>query len=332
MRIQLPLALLAVLPIAACVDSEQPVDDLDEVQAEIEKENGGYTTTDDLAAFGAENLYAAAAIEGDTAVVDELETDPTIIAMGGAAGVEAHDLVLVWGQLPADPTSAIRDWSGELRLSRGAMVVRRRIAFEAATDRVMPRTSRDLIEFRSVTRPASDGLVLRVFDPSPADADPIRLTYTSADGSRTHSIELRRLADGPVVVDAGEGDRLIAAGRRRNDACRHGAMRGRWHALAPNAGVYLGIVANAAGEPIGHVRGIYGQRRNGDSVLFGKFIARDGRFTGILNGHFNNGRFEARWLDRAGDHGVVHGAYFEGATLRAGGFVARWAETSCDAN
>jgi hypothetical protein len=77
---------------------------------------------------------------------------------------------------------------------------------------------------------------------------------------------------------------------------------------------------------------VFGQRRNGDSVLFGKFIDRDGHFRGILAGSFENGEYRARWIDRQGDHGAIHGAYFEGATPTSGHFLGRWAEASCSAD
>jgi len=331
MRLQLPLALLATLPATACMISDSP-DEVAQVTDDLELENGGFDTLDEAPLFADAQLFADASIEADSVATDEMAADPALTAMD-RPDADARDLVLVWGRMPPDPNATDgRDWSGELRLSRGGMLIRRRIGFEQATDRVLPRTRPDVIEVRSVTRPFADGLALRVFDPTPGDVEPIRLTYRSTDGTRTYDIELRRLADGPVVIDAGDGNRMVAAGRRRNDACNHGTMRGRWHALSPHAGVYLGIVANAAGAPIGHVRGIYGERRNGESVVFGKFIDRDGRFTGVLDGHYADGAFQARWIDRAGDHGQLHGVYFEGPSLRGGGFLARWAETSCGAN
>jgi hypothetical protein len=159
----------------------------------------------------------------------------------------------------------------------------------------------------------------------------LRLRYESVDGAVVHELDLRALDEGPVVVDAGDGNRIIAVGRRRIDPCEHGFMRGRWHALAPNHGVFRGLVTNRGGEPIGHVRGIYGQRRNGEPVVFGKFISRDGSFTGLVSGTYGENRFQGRWITRDGDHGLVQGAFFEGQSLRAGGFMARWGETSCNA-
>ena len=324
---QLPLALFTILTAACVNDATTPVE---EVKSDLELDNGGFDTSDELAEFGQGALFADAAIESSSDVTDEMTDDVTAMDV---AGVEAHDISLIWGKLPPDLTATDGvDWSGTLELSRGGMLIRRRLGFEEATDRVLPRTTREVIEIESRTRPFADGLALRVFDDRPNDPDPIRLTYRSVDGARVHTFDLRDLADGPVVRNEGDGNRMVAVGRRRNDSCAHGVMRGRWHALAPNAGVYLGVVANAAGLPIGHVRGIYGERRNGDSVLFGKFIDRTGRFTGIINGNYDaqSDTFEARWLDRQGDHGVLHGVFFEGPSLRGGAYVARWAETSCE--
>jgi len=329
MRIKLPLALLVAIP--ACVDSStgtsEPKDD--EVVAALEQENGGFTTDDDAAQFAADELYNAAGIEADRAYDDPMALDPSIVELNGRADVVGHNVLLMWGRIPADPDATEgRRWDGELRLSRGGMIVRRTIAFEDATDRMLPRSSRDALSFESVTRPFSDGLALTVLDPTPGDANALSLTYTPTGGT-AHTLDLAQLESGAIVIDLGDGNKIVAMSKRRNDACDHGFMRGRWHQIAPHLGTFLGVVGNGDGEVSGHVRGIYGQRRNGDKVVFGKFIDRDGRFRGLIAGTYDAGNFDARWLTRAGDHGVVHGAYFPGASLRAGGFVARWAETSC---
>ena len=331
----LPLALILATTAAACVDDAQTPTEptTDDVASAIEQDNGGLDTTDEAPEFAAGAVFDAAAIEADAVESDAMSSDPSMVALSapGAANVVAHDLLIVWGRFPADPTATTtRDWSGSLQLSRGGMLVRRTIAFEQATDRVLPRTSRDLIEFTSVTRPAADGLALTVFDPDAANANPLTLTYTP-NGGAAHALDLSRLAAGPIVVDVGDGNRILVAGHRRVDNCDHGFMRGRWHALSPNASAYLGVVTNSDGEPIGHIRGIAGQRMNGDHVMFGKFISRDGKFKGLLKGTYDNGHYQARWIDRAGDHGVAHGVYFPGPAMRAGGFLGRWAETSCAA-
>ena len=328
MRMNIPFALLLAIP--ACVDSSTGEPGGDDVAAALALDNGGFTTDDDAVAFAADDLYAAAAIEADRAVADPMATDPSIVELNGRPGVAAHDVLVMWGRMPADPDATTpRRWDGELKLSRGGMILRRTIAFEDATDRILPRTARDAVRFESVTLPRADGFALTVLDPTPADPTSLSLTYTPADGGAAHSLDLSQLEDGAVIVDLGDGNKLVAIGRPRADACDHGFMRGRWHQLNANLGTFLGVVGNGEGELSGHVRGIYGQRRNGDQVVFGKFIDREGRFRGLIGGTYDNGRFDARWLTRAGDHGAIHGVYFPGASLRGGGFVARWAEKTC---
>lgn len=329
---KLPLALLTALPLLACTaeTGDAIPETADEVQSAIEKENGGLSMDDEAPLFGADATFEAAAIEADAAESDAMS--PEVTSMEAQPGVRVRNVLLMWGRMPADPAdTTARDWSGRLELNRGGMMIRRRIAFEQLTgDRILPRTDRAIIDFESHTRPHADGLVLTVVDPAPGTS-PLTLTYTPAAGGTPHTLELRELADGPVIVDAGDGDKIVLSARDR-DPCDHGLMRGRWHALNQLGGVYLGVVADEDGAPIGHVRGLWGTRRNGEQVFFGKYINRDGAFRGILAGKWENGEFVGRWLTRAGEHGRLHGVYFRHETLRGGGFVGRWGETSCQAN
>lgn len=328
---QLPLALLLTLPTAACTDdAAAPTGDDPEAVAEaLELEDGGFDTSDEAPLFGDEALYAAADLEADAAIADPLAGDPVIASLEANPSVVARNVIVMWGRMPADPDGAPRVWSGELRLSRGALVVRRRIALEPGTDRILARTRRDAISFESQTSAHADGVALTVLDPDPTAAAPLVLTYASADGAATYTLDLGALATGPVSADAGDGNQIVAVGHLRRDACDRGFVRGRWHAMTPNAGHYAGLVLDPDGEPTGHIRGIYGQRRNGEAVFFGKFIARSGGFRGIVRGTYDEGHFDGRWLDRAGDRGAIHGLYRGASTLRAGHFLGRWAEATC---
>jgi hypothetical protein len=318
---------------AACVDDAAT--DADTVAAALEQENGGLDMEDEAPIFGADDELAAASIEASNAFTDDMAADGETLALEAAPGAVVANLVLLWGQLPPDlaPEDYARDWSGTLRVDRGAIVVRRTIAFENATDRVLPRTDRTAVEFTSVTRPFNDGLVLTVIDPDPA-AGPMTLTYELADGT-SHSLVLSELLDGPVVVEVDDqGDRIAAIAIRNRDACDHGFVRGRWRALRQGLGGMIGVVHDADGTPNGHIRGIWGERRNGEQVFFGKYIAEDGTFRGLFAGHYADGDFRGRWLTRGGDHGRVQGMYRESLPGRpAGGqFIGRWAETSCAAD
>lgn len=330
MRHQLPLALLLATSTFACVDNaDTGTDDANEVTSALELENGGLDTDDEAPMFGDDLAYQAAAIESDAAFADPMAQDASVAAIENQVGGARHRVLIAWGRMPADPNVTTgRNWSGSLALSRGALVIGRTIGFEEATDRVLPRQSRDRVDFQSATRPWADGFVLRVLDPDPAQGA-LRLTYTSADAATNLDLDLSQLAAGPLSLDAGDGNRVVAIALRENDACDHGFMRGRWVALRPGLGVYRGVVADADGDVAGHIRGIWGQRRNGDHVMFGKFIDTAGRFRGILAGTYENGHFRTRWIVRSGDHGVAGGVYFDAPDVRGGMFVGRWAETSC---
>jgi hypothetical protein len=337
-NLSLPLALFLALPTAACLDHGGGTDDSQDVSSALEQPNGGFDTADEPPAFGVEADFTAAAIESDTVTADPLAADPATTTMDRASAAAGFRAIVLWGKIPGDRAATeARDWSGSLKVSRGGLLVRHAIAFEDATDKLLPRVSLDTVSFQSVTRPFVDGLALTILDPAsatgPSTASAQTLTYTSADGGTVYTLDLTQLAAGPIVVDAGGGFKLVAIGHRRQvDPCDRGFMRGRWHALSPHLGRFLGVVTDENGERVGHVRGVYGQRRTGDSALFGKFIDRDGHFRGILAGTFENGRYRARWIDRQGDHGTAHGAYFEGATASAGHFLGRWAEASCAAD
>jgi hypothetical protein len=327
MRHQLSVALL--LAATACVNNA-PSDDTAEVSSNLELENGGFDTSDEAPMFGQEEAFAAAAIEADDGVTDPMASDPTITSLDSAPSVARHRLLIVWGQLPPDLNATdTRDWGGTLTLSRGGMIVRRTVGFESATDRLAPRTSRDVVAFDSVTRPFVDGLALTVLDPDPAAADALSLTYHEVSTNQDFAIDLSQLAAGPISIDAGNGYRIFVVGLRDRDACDHGFMRGRWVMLRENLGVYRGVVANADGESIGHIRGIFGHRKDGTPAMFGKLIGAEGNFLGIVAGTYEDGHFHARWLTRAGDHGALGGMYIDAPNLRGGFFAGRWAETSC---
>jgi hypothetical protein len=324
----LPLLLLLALPTMACLDRGN---DKQDVSSDLERTNGGFDTTDEAPAFAADVELGEAAIEADATAVDTLAADPATVEMERASAGRGFKLVVVWGKMPADRDAQVpRDWSGSFKVSRGGLVVRRTIAFEDRTDHLLPRTSLDTVDFQSVTEPYADGLALTVLDPTLSPTTPLTLTYTPANGTTSYTLDLAQLIAGPIVVDAGGGFKMMAIGHRRQDAaCDSGFMRGRWHALSPHLGRFIGVVTDADGDRVGHVRGVFGQRRDGASVMFGKFIDREGHFRGLLGGSFADGEYRARWIDRQGDHGAAHGAYVEGAEASTGRFMGRWAEASC---
>lgn len=322
------LAAAAALLATGCVAEQSS----EEIGSSLEKSNGGLTMNDEAPMFGDESEYID--LETDVAVADTMESDAEVIAMIGAGDAKVYNTTILWGQMPLDlANDQVRDWSGRLSVNRGAIVIRRTVGFEPQTDRVAPRTDRRIVDFQSMTRPFADGFRLLIVDPTPDAADPLVLSYERSATVR-FDFPVRDLLDGPVSRDVGtDGDRIVAtAFERRTDACDHGFLRGRWHRIGPNRGLLMGIVSNADGERIGHLRGLYGQRLNGNKVFFGKYINREGQFRGIFAGEYGEGSFRGRWLSRIGEHGVLGGEYRETRPARddIGHFLGRWAETSCN--
>lgn len=332
MSLRLTTAFLASIALTAGC-AEDP-DTADEITGALEQDNGGLDFADEAPEFGAPELYSAAAIEGGAAVSDPMDGDAEVARLRGPAGLHRARVAIVWGQLPPDRTTpAARDWTGRISINRGALVVRRTIGFEEATDLVAPRETREVVQFRSTTRPFADGLVLEVLTDA-TDPSQVTLTYTSQDGTIDATLTLASLLTGPQTreVDA-LGNRVIVTALRDGDACDRGFLRGRWQALRPGLGRLVGLVSDADGAPIGHLRGIWGQRPDGARLFFSKYIDDAGRFRGLLAGTYADGDFHGRWIISVGDHGRVQGHYRDGAGEgAAGAFVGRWAETSCAAD
>ena len=136
-NLSLPLALLMALPTAACLDNGSGNDSQD-VSTALEQTNGGFDTADEAPEFGAQADFTAAAIESDSAASDTLAADPATTAADTASAAAGFRALVVWGKLPADrDTTTSRDWSGSLKVSRGGLIVRRTIAFEDRTDKLL---------------------------------------------------------------------------------------------------------------------------------------------------------------------------------------------------
>jgi hypothetical protein len=318
----------SLVGIAACAtDNSEPTVTPTDVNTQLAQTNGGFTTADEAPEFGIPEEFTAANIEVEGANAnDTMSANPAVTGVMAVPTVEARDVVVMWGHIPAGSGGELRDWSGSLTLSRGAMIVQRTIAFEANDHLDLPRTSPLSVSFTSHTKPASDGVALRIWDDS-ASAAPLTLTYQSAvDATQTYVIDLTALDAGPVIIDAGGGDKVVAVDLKEPAAvCDGGFMHGRFRALAPGLGFYLGHVLDRTGQVIGHVRGIYGK-----GMIYGKFIDLEGHFVGIINGTYDaTDDFNARWISLQGDRGLIHGHYFDDPTVDGGFFLARWAETVC---
>ena len=334
-------SLVPLLAVGGCYASID--EDTASIGEALEEENGGLDMTDEAPAFAEQaELAELELLSDDPAMQDELESDASVEAMRRAPDAVAYRVAVIWGQLPGDRTNDTpHDWSGIFATNRGALLVRRTVAFEPRTDRLLPRTDPRFAAFTSMTLPHHDGVVLNIIDPEPTSDEPIGLAYfgdlpgpLGSEAEAPMGIALRALLDGPVELSRdAAGNRMIAVAHAQPiDVCNHGFLMGRWHRIAEGRGRFVGRVVNDDGALRGHVRGIYGERRSGERVFFGKYIALDGTFRGVFRGHYADGHFAGRWISRGGDVGALGGHYRESieGPETGGEFLGRWAETSCN--
>jgi len=324
------LGLLSTLALPACTDDGSA--DVDAIASSLELENGGFTMTDEQPAFGDMDLTTE--FPDEAIVEDPMEQDSEVTTMMNDANAVLFHVELLWGQLPIDPTNDTpHNWSGELRVNRGAIILRHTIAFEPATDSILPRTSPRSLAFRSATMPAVDGLRLLVIDPHPGDG-PLVISYRTPAGA-VFELPMAALVNGPlnVVVDDANNRIVGTAMPQIVDVCSHGFLRGAWRKFADGRGRLRGVVRNQFGELLGHVKGLYGRRQNGEKVFFMKYIRRDGTFWGIARGHYGDNHFAGHWFNRSGEAGALGGRYTEDLVpgpQAAGHFLGRWREATCN--
>jgi len=139
-------------------------------------------------------------------------------------------------------------------------------------------------------------------------------------------------ADVDPMTEPMDGDRaLLPEGDPEEDgACAHGRLLGRYRQLREGLGVGRGRVLGPEGRVIGHIRFIWGTRRDGSHVAFGKLIDLEGNARGLFRGVAEDGEFHGRWIRRNGNHGVLGGRYGNPERLPGGVFAGRWHRVDCD--
>ena len=130
----------------------------------------------------------------------------------------------------------------------------------------------------------------------------------------------------------------VARDGDRPDICAGGTLRGRATGLNDDGvGGVAAVVRNHDGETIGHLRGVYGVRDNGNQVFFAKLIGLRGEFMARARGVFERVDEEtidiaARFHQRGGRAvGVIRGRLVtDNSDDRPGvALLARWAY-ACD--
>ncbi len=336
-RKTLGLGLLGAMAMAAvgCVGSETDDDAFTADPAALQSENGGLSTTPEEPSFGDSvmaGLEGFGAV-GTDAVMNESGALPTETAAVPPAGARVFRVMAVWGHLPrpndASPMPAtgappqVTDWTGSISVDRGLLSVRRTLGFEQR-DTVAPRTDTARVDFVSHTLPHVDGMVLTV---RVVGAPGVLHMRTVAFTGDLDLSQVDRDAGVRMLSDGRNGVFYVAYEVRPN--CAQGMVFGHWLRTREHLGVFRGRVYREGQGSIGSVRGIWGHRRNGDGVFFGKYINGAGQFQGLLGGSYGDGLFQGHWGTRdPQNRGVITGRYFDGHTQGdgRGAFVGRWRE------
>jgi len=332
------LLVVATLGIPLALGCQDTMDDFDsaEVESALEKENGGYDMENEKKEFGTEQLFTAAEEgEEESEVSDAIEDTDEVREMRDRPDAALFHTTIMWGQFPSNfELETPRTWDGTLSVNRGAIVVRSVIRFEGESDELIPRDDRKVVAFRSTTLPHRDGLRVTIIDPTPQSDEPLTLSYTDRDGNVVLSTAVRNLVEArkSVVVDD-LNNRIVALSiPEPGDLCQSGFIGGKWHKITERFGIFVGKVKNSRGVTAGHMRGIYGQRLNGNKVFFGKYINLEGEFKGIFRGTYSEGHFSGKWINRNGEVGVLGGQYRQSDRVSGlgGHYLGRWMETSCN--
>jgi hypothetical protein len=342
------LAAMALWMIAGCSTTEEPGIDDDLVSrdqvVDLDDPYGGFNFGDEEPAFGDEAMTEMFGPELDATYDDPMEGDPEVEKARDARRPITY-LMITWGNLEADSTIDFpTDWSGTLSAENGAICLKRTIFFDSR-DEIVPRTSRDSLEWVSRTQPHFDGILVALHkivmrdttvDPSVVDTANDRLAVTFDTGPLTVTIYEEDLNDLHRVVKVDDAGNAVAFNTFKfyPQGCPQGFMAGQWKPVDQRpGGIFRGKWISNNGVHEGYLRGVYGPSSDGDNVFFGKWIRRSGRFEGLLVGYYGDhdaepgGWFRGAWLTRSlrvGGH--VHGVWNTRDTAdRPGGFFkGRW--------
>jgi hypothetical protein len=311
----------------------------------LEDEFGGYTSEKEQPAFGDPDLATTSDLE-EQFVDDPTGQDPYVGALEGDPRATMYSMTITWGQLfsgrltTSGSGSGINldamDWSGSLRVTRGAIVVQRVVAFEPGDYLVMPRADRRSIEWVSHTSGGYDGIRVLVLQAPPDSNLSMPDSVYFATGPHAQGFPIADLADLSLVVDVDDAGNQVcfSAGRMEGNVSAGGWLAGEWRwAEGDSLGHFLGRWVGLRGGVMGFVRGHYGIDNSGKRVFFGKYIDRTGNFQGFLrgvwevrkgDGHQGLGTFRGQWHDADGTPKGTLGGEWEARPGWGGFFNGRW--------
>ncbi|MCG8604674.1 hypothetical protein MJD09_06710 [bacterium] len=276
----------------------------EEEQISLEKEFGGYSSSNESPGFADTEILDND--KEDAIIADAISLDARVLSDLSADSIRVYYLRVTWGLLEGDSLATdVIDWSGSAEVSKGTLVLLRTIRFEGNDAIVLPRESRQKIDFMSFTKPHFDGLALAIIDNDTTEND-MEGTLTINAGSYSNTLSFSALDSLELIEPVGDLGHEVSIVSRSKDIVPFagGFLAGRWVKTRPNGGVFKGRWINSTGTNSGHLRGIWGVRRDGQKVFKGKYISLDGEFRGLLAGHWeynrddNVGHFRGRWANR----------------------------------
>ena len=154
----------------------------EDLNFDINNEDGGYDASTESPGFG-DPSFTSMFVEDEPAN-DPWENDPGVIAMGEDPGNVVAYARLIWGQLQHNPEiTEITDWTGNIWVDSGAIVVKRLIRFESGTDWVDERQMETALGVVSQTTVHNDGLLLQIINDEPGLGDDICCMLSWASSS-----------------------------------------------------------------------------------------------------------------------------------------------------
>ncbi len=303
------LAVIVMLSMISCLSNDTVDQDEETVADSLEMDFGGFNFNDELPYFDDPDIQSL--VEDEFVVTgDEIGLDLNSTQLKVESDESVYGIVIFWGMLTGPVAGApFLIWDGGMKLSNGLFVYRRPVLFEKWQDRLLDNAGSDFLKWRSRTLPHFDGIAALT-----VAKDDCELRFETE--SYTGMVKLKDI-DRKTLVDllGGPGGPAVAVRAVRiTEDSKSGFIVGHWKRFRNRElGRFKGLWVDAAGRIVGAMKGIFGQRRDGKKLFFGKWISVGGIFRGILMGGYENGQFKGKWINRLRNkEGTLDGAYLNG--------------------
>jgi len=324
---------LGLLLISGCSKDNPTEPDTTEVSA-LDKPYGGYSTSDELPAFGLSELSED--FQDDQVVNDAVASEPSFISAVDSQRVNAYFIRIVWGLLEFDSTATtVYDWSGSASVNRGVLGVMRAIRFEPGDRILLPRPDSKIVEWISHTMVSFDGISLVILDRDSTETAG-EFSFNTGMYSRTFSFDELDSLEMVETLPSGQQFSIVAY-NRQVIPLGGGFFDGKWiKSEDRDGGRFRGRWINRLGTIAGHLQGIWGINNQGMKVFHGKYILMNGQFGGLISGLWGyrdndatKGWMSGRWVNRnLTKIGELHGHWkVNPDNERHGFFHGQWKRT-----